>query len=428
MSDRPVLCAACSEPSPGPIRRLYYQPRKHGPFFPILEQQKVGIKASLFAGGRVAVCTGCASHLQRQWIAFEKNWTPLEKRTYTLLAASRAPKGDDFSETGSQDHAAKLQWRKAAKTLTVQHQIMDSFQHSSRHDDPSPVSRFKMAAQRVQHDREANLAGSSLHDVVQMASEANTDYDTPRSDRNAGNLHLPVLTRNSPVENRLAGGTSSEFQDQLPQKLRESADILIRKVAEIQYEENLRQSQETIREALDRVKKAQDRTQFVNSLGRDLKERLYGELEFRDTNRSLNEERRGKTAQALKDSDDSRHKQILKELAKEKEWQRKTEGMIAKQEKRIEELRQEVKIEIRSILEEQNRHYEELKQMMKDSRALVPHNGSDHAYVSLDGSTHSGSNLEDLIPSRKRRRDREPSTNSALQEHSRASTPEYYIQ
>lgn len=285
-----------------------------------------------------------------------------------------------------------------------------------------------MAAQRVQHDREANLAGSSLHDVVQMASEANTDYDTPRSDRNAGNLHLPVLTRNSPVENRLAGGTSSEFQDQLPQKLRESADILIRKVAEIQYEENLRQSQETIREALDRVKKAQDRTQFVNSLGRDLKERLYGELEFRDTNRSLNEERRGKTAQALKDSDDSRHKQILKELAKEKEWQRKTEGMIAKQEKRIEELRQEVKIEIRSILEEQNRHYEELKQMMKDSRALVPHNGSDHAYVSLDGSTHSGSNLEDLIPSRKRRRDREPSTNSALQEHSRASTPEYYIQ
>lgn len=86
MSDRPVLCAACDEPSPGPIRRLYYQPRKHGPFFPILEQQKVGVKASLFSGGRVVVCTGCASHLQRQWIAFEKKWTPLEKRTYALLA------------------------------------------------------------------------------------------------------------------------------------------------------------------------------------------------------------------------------------------------------------------------------------------------------------------------------------------------------
>ena len=32
--------------------------------------------------------------------------------------------------------------------------------------------------------------------------------------------------------------------------MRESTDILIRKIAEIQYEENLRQSQETIREAL----------------------------------------------------------------------------------------------------------------------------------------------------------------------------------
>lgn len=427
MSDRPVLCAACDEPSPGPIRRLYYQPRKHGPFFPILEQQKVGVKASLFSGGRVVVCTGCASHLQRQWIAFEKRWTPLEKRTYTLLAASRAPKGDDFSEAGSQDHAAKLQWRKAAKSLTVQHQIVDSFQHTSHDDDPSPVSRFRMAAQNVQHEREANPAGSSLHDVVQMARDANADYDSPRSDRNAGNLHLPVLARNSPAERRLPGGTS-EFQDQLPQKLRESADILIRKVAEIQYEENLRQSQETIREALDRVKKSQDRAQFVKSLGRDLKERLYGELEFRDANRSLTEERRKKAVQALKDNDDSKHKQILKELAKEKEWQRKTEIMIATQEKRIEELRQEIKIEMRSIMEEQNRHYEELKQMMIDSRAIVPHNGSDHAYVSLDGSTHSGSNLEDLIPSRKRRRNREPSTTSALEEHSRASTPEYYIQ
>ena len=86
MSTRPLVCAACDEPSPGPVRRLYYQPRKHGPFFPILEQQKTGVKASLFSAGRVAVCTGCSSHLQRQWIAYEKNWTPLEKRKYTLLA------------------------------------------------------------------------------------------------------------------------------------------------------------------------------------------------------------------------------------------------------------------------------------------------------------------------------------------------------
>lgn len=287
-----------------------------------------------------------------------------------------------------------------------------------------------MAAQRVQHEREANQAGSSLHDVVQLVRDANPDHDysdSPRTDRNRPSLHLPTLARSSPLENRLTWG-ASDLQDTLPQKLRESTDILIRKVAELQYEENLRQSQETIREALDRVKKAQDRTQFVQSLGRDLKERLYGELEFRHTNRSLGEENRGKAAQALNDSEDTKHKQILKELAREKEWQRRTEMMISKQEKRIEELRQEVKMEIRGIMEEQNKHYEEMKQILKDSRGVVPHNGSDHAYVSLDGgSTHSGSNLEDLIPSRKRRRNRDPNT-TAVQQHSHSSTPEFYIQ
>lgn len=307
------------------------------------------------------------------------------------------------------------------------HNLQLPHDQMSRDDGSSPVSRFKMAAQRVQHERDANQAGTSLHDVVQMVRNANPDYDTPRADRDRENLHLPALARSSPSGNRLTWG-ALDLQETLPQKLRESTDILIRKVAEIQYEESLKQSQETIREALDRVKKAQDRAQFVKSLGRDLKERLYSELEFRDTNRSVGEESRGKAVQTLNDKDDSKHKQILKELAKEKEWQRRTEAMIAKQEKRIEELRQEVKMEIRSIMEEQNKHYEEMKQILKDSRALVPHNGSDHAYVSLDGqSTHSGSNIDELIPSRKRRRNREPNT-STVQPQSPSSTPEFYIQ
>lgn len=325
---------------------------------------------------------------------------------------------DDQDDVAS-DHAAKLQWRKAAKTLSSQQHI----DQLSREDAPSPANRFKMAAQRVQHGREADPSGSRLHDVVQMMRDANPDYDTSRTE----NLHLPTLRRSSPSENRLTWG-ASDLQESLPQKLRESTDILIRKVAEIQYEESLRQSQETIREALDRVKKAQDRAQFVQSLGRDLKERLYGELEFRHTNKSLGEESRGTAIRTLSDKDDSKHKQILKELAKEKEWQRRTEVMISKQEKRIEELRQEVKMEIRSIMEEQNKHYEEMKQILKDSRALVPHNGSDHAYVSLDGqSTHSGSNFEEHIPSRKRRRNRD-SNISAAQPQSPSSTPEFYIQ
>lgn len=270
-----------------------------------------------------------------------------------------------------------------------------------------------MAAHRVQEERETNPAGPSLHDVVQLAREANEDRDLEEG-------HLPALAGTSPG-NRVNWGVS-ELQDTLQRRMRESTDILIRKIAEIQYEENLRQSQETIREALDRVKKAQDRAQFVKSLGRDLKERLYGELEFRQANRGLkdNEENGERT------KDDHKQKQILQELKKEKEWQRRTEIMIAKQEKKIEELRQEVKTEIRGIMAEQNKHYEEMKQMLKDSRALVPHQGSDHAYVSLDGSTHSGSNLEEQIPCRKRRRGRDLKT--PVEQHSRSSTPEFYIQ
>jgi len=412
MSDRRLLCAACNDPSPGPIRRLYYQTRKHGPFFPVLATLKHSGNASLFSGGRVALCTGCSSHLQRQWIAFEKSWTPLEKRSYTLLAAEREHKYDDEQESGSGDYSTKTHWQKAAKTITAQQQVV---QHLTRENHTSPVSRFKMAAHRVQEDRETHPAGPSLHDVVQLAREANEEHEG-----DSGELHLPALASSS-----LANGAKwgvSDLHDTLQRRMRECTDILIRKVAEVQYEENLRQSQETIREALDRVKKAQDRAQFVKGLGRDLKERLYGELEFRQTNRGLQSDKDSEE----RDKEEQKHKQILQQLKKEKEWQRRTEAMIAKQEKRIEELRQEVKIEIRGIMAEQNKHYEEMKQMLKDSRALLPHQGSDHAYVSLDGSTRSGSNLEEQIPSRKRRRGRDLKT--PLEQLSQSSTPEFYIQ
>ena len=100
MSERHIsVCVACNDPTPGPIRRLYYQKRTHGPFFPVLETLKHGGNASLFSGGRVAVCTGCSSHLQRQWTAFEKNWTPLEKRSYTLLAGTELTCSNINSET-----------------------------------------------------------------------------------------------------------------------------------------------------------------------------------------------------------------------------------------------------------------------------------------------------------------------------------------
>ena len=276
-----------------------------------------------------------------------------------------------------------------------------------------------MAAHRVhEEEREANQTGPSFHDVVHQARDANANAE---QERDFGELHLPALPSTSTAHGLNWG--VSELQDTLQSRMRESTDILIRKIAEIQYEENLRQSQETIREALERVKKAQDKAQYVRSLRRDLKERLYGELEFRQANGALKADEDSKE----REKNDHKHKQILQELKKEKEWQRRTEAMISKQEEKIEELRKEVKLEIHGIMEQQNKHYEDMKQMLKDSRALVPFQGSDQAYVSLDGSMHSGSNPEEQItPSRKRRRRRNLQT--PVEERSRSSTPEFYIQ
>ena len=48
-------------------------------------------------------------------------------------------------------------------------------------DNAAPINRFKMAAHRVQGEERlyANQAGPSLHDVVQMARDANENvvYD-----------------------------------------------------------------------------------------------------------------------------------------------------------------------------------------------------------------------------------------------------------
>ncbi|CAH3171192.1 unnamed protein product, partial [Porites lobata] len=183
-----------------------------------------------------------------------------------------------------------------------------------------------------------------------------------------------------------------------------------------------KQWQKAAKSVTAQKQKAQDRAQYMKSLRRDLKERLHGELEFRKANGSLKADEGSKE----KEKSDQKHKQILQELKKEKEWQRRTEVMISKQEEKIEELRKEVKKEIRGIMEEQNKHYEEMKQMLQDSKALVPFQGSDQAYGSLDGSTRSRSNPDEQMTPRKRRPRRNIKT--PVEERSRSSTPEFYIQ
>ena len=87
LTGRERICVSCENPSPGPIKLLYYRWRLHGPFFPLLERLKNDENARLFSNGRVPVCTSCANYLQRQWNDYErKNISlPIEKRTYRLL-------------------------------------------------------------------------------------------------------------------------------------------------------------------------------------------------------------------------------------------------------------------------------------------------------------------------------------------------------
>lgn len=88
---RERVCVTCDNPSPGPIRHLYYRWRLHGPFFPLLERLKTAENARLFANGRVPVCNSCANYLQRQWNDYERKSIslPLEKRTYRLLSGKK---------------------------------------------------------------------------------------------------------------------------------------------------------------------------------------------------------------------------------------------------------------------------------------------------------------------------------------------------
>ena len=88
---RERVCVSCENPSPGPIKLLYYRWRLHGPFFPVLERLKNEENARLFSNGRVPICTSCANYLQRQWNDYErKNISlPIDKRTYRLLTGRK---------------------------------------------------------------------------------------------------------------------------------------------------------------------------------------------------------------------------------------------------------------------------------------------------------------------------------------------------
>lgn len=281
--------------------------------------------------------------------------------------------------------------------------------------------RFRKAAQKVQ-DMNSRPA-AQLQTVVERMQELETSgteeeeeaSESSREERDRENCQAFPKIR------------EVEITERVEKRLKDSAEILIRKMAEIQYEENLRQSQETIRSALERVGKTQDRPRFVKSVGKQLRARLYQDLEFRSATAPLTAHPQV-PSQALVQADHGNvcHQEILQELSKEQEWRRKTDAVMMEQERKIENLRKDLKDEIQHILEMQTKQFEDVKRLIDRSGYMARRSPSDQAYVSLDASAQSSSNRGDMET--KRHRARRPEGWETDEHRSRSSTPGFYIQ
>ncbi|XP_031555000.1 glutamic acid-rich protein-like [Actinia tenebrosa] len=465
MGERLRLCAACSLPSPGPTKRLYYQHRDYGPFFPILEEQRRKSNGYLFSGGRVVVCTGCASHLLRQWAFYEKNWTPLEKRTYTLLSEERMARkakkdsfmskvsmGTDngFVELNDQENhlsktASKISSRDRDFKGFNQETMSDKVNSSSLNERLSPQSfisegnaPFRRALKKVSKQNTRILAE---YNEANKHSDLSTLQTLEKSEEWNGEERMDSKKGRS---HALWNLPSEDIRSKVREELEENIDVMIRKVAEIQHYENLRRYELELKEAAERMCKVQDSKGDIDRMCQSLKSQLQEELLFRDTLRVLNEEGKdingGKKAlmsieppaSIPPESHSKKHQSkqrltgvtnakkagkewkgktvrkklrekasvseptenslalvpcpteeesgtssrndaeratsasrkldtVVRELEKEREWRKRTEGIIVQQREMIEELRNGIQGEVKRLIEEQNKRYHEIK-------------------------------------------------------------------
>ncbi|KAK3747560.1 hypothetical protein QZH41_015794, partial [Actinostola sp. cb2023] len=319
MGERQRLCAACDTPSPGPTKRLYYQHRDYGPFFPILEERRRKSNGFLFSAGRVIVCTGCANHLQRQWSAYEQKWTPRERRTYTLLSeereANKAKKGSISSEgtraSGQQSKGSTpryLPFKQAASTVASQNKLLKVFSTETSLSDRSlssngrvspsfiteiDTSPFRRAVKRVSKQNTRTLNGSSkIADVFEAAAKEHR-YD--QEEMKPSSEIVSVLSNGTPPRKKsvaLWSLPSEDIRSQVREELQENIEVLIRKLAEIQHMENMRRYEQELKEAAERICRAQDRESDIDRMSRNLKKQLQEELMFRDTSRVLRDNKK----------------------------------------------------------------------------------------------------------------------------------------
>lgn len=270
---------------------------------------------------------------------------------------------------------------------------------------------------------------SSLVDDQGGYKDVNKQATKSRANKQERQHSFPQLTQENEQKIKKRDGASSEYEEEsdwgpmveqrdviqqrIKQRLRKDVEILVRKLAEIQYEDEQRRSEEELRSVLERVSKARQRAQPIDSVAAELKNRLYAEREFGKTE-LLSEPQLalpaapgtflsvGKFSSTHSDANmksqleefQKRHDKVTQELQKQKEERTKTEKMLSDHQQLIEELRKNMRAQTQFIIQEQKKRYDELKDLILNStsrehkRSLIP-STSDQAYISLDGSSHS---------------------------------------
>ncbi|EDO45091.1 predicted protein [Nematostella vectensis] len=292
------LCVACDDPSPGPLKQLYYRPRTFGPYFPVLEERKKKENSNLYSGGRATVCTGCASHLQRQWTAYEKAWTPVERRFFKLRSEEQEEKkigqGKGRVPMATKQEGSGNSPRDKFHNHTIKDKRTLSDGSGTSTEDRTP---FQRAVRKVTKQNKENRESHGLARLQAVIDQARDHAalqtgpqwtrDRPDGGMADGETRAAVTTKTSLLWKLPREVIRSHVRDEME----ESIDIMIRKLAEIQHLENVKQSEQALKEAAERVTKAHDRERDINRMVQELKARFREELGFKETGRVLKEER-----------------------------------------------------------------------------------------------------------------------------------------
>ena len=342
-------------------------------------------------------------------------------------------------EPENEDRRGKpsTKWKKTIHKVNSQQRIINALDNSEHHSHAGHLQegrhvkltnepeesqgRFREAARKVRGGERRPTPR------LQTVAEQLRDLETSESGEEAHPTeHLGPYTRHS----ESYAGREQEIEEKVERRLKESAEILIKKMAELQYEENLRHSQEIIRTALERASAAQERGSFLKSVEKRLRTRLHQDLHFRSVAEPLSAPQQASRALVPVDTESS-DRELLKQLSREREWREKADKTMKEQEQRIEQLRRSMQEDIKKVLHMQAKQFGDVKKLIGRSSRASRRTPSDQAYVSLDASTQSSSNRGGGAETKRRNEQRKARLRDdweSDERRSRSSTPGFYIQ